>query len=81
MAVEVESWRPKKIEKVHRYAGQGWNQQANRLFWNPSMNPIDKNWPLDFGPRGSTMLFYTNALYAYKRLSFSLFNMLGGNNA
>ncbi|KAJ7961871.1 Eukaryotic translation initiation factor 4G [Quillaja saponaria] len=47
---------PKKIEEVHRDAAQ----EVNRLGHGPGSSPSTRWMPMDFGPRGSTMLSYPN---------------------
>ncbi|CAK7347783.1 unnamed protein product [Dovyalis caffra] len=51
---------PKKIEEVHRDAAQERQLQTSRLR-NPGMNPSPRRGPMDFVPRGSTMLPSPNA--------------------
>ncbi|KAH1054445.1 hypothetical protein AAZX31_08G329700 [Glycine max] len=46
---------PKKIEEVHRDASQERLAQASRLGRGPGNNP-PRRIPMDFGPRGSSML-------------------------
>ncbi|KAK7373490.1 hypothetical protein VNO80_06900 [Phaseolus coccineus] len=46
---------PKKIEEVHRDASQERMAQAGRLGRGPGNNP-SRRMPMDFGPRGSSML-------------------------
>ncbi|TKY66257.1 Eukaryotic translation initiation factor 4G [Spatholobus suberectus] len=46
---------PKKIEEVHRDASQERLAQAGRLGRGPGNNPPRRT-PMDFGPRGSSML-------------------------
>ncbi|RDX78681.1 Eukaryotic translation initiation factor 4G [Mucuna pruriens] len=46
---------PKKIEEVHRDASQERLAQAGRLSRGPGNNPARRT-PMDFGPRGSSML-------------------------
>ncbi|XP_027927370.1 eukaryotic translation initiation factor 4G-like isoform X2 [Vigna unguiculata] len=46
---------PKKIEEVHRDASQERLAQAGRLGRGPGNNP-PRRMPMDFGPRGSSML-------------------------
>ncbi|XP_014523092.1 eukaryotic translation initiation factor 4G isoform X2 [Vigna radiata var. radiata] len=46
---------PKKIEEVHRDASQERMAQAGRLGRGPGNNP-PRRMPMDFGPRGSSML-------------------------
>ncbi|KAK7395545.1 hypothetical protein VNO78_16107 [Psophocarpus tetragonolobus] len=46
---------PKKIEEVHRDASQERMAQAGRLGRGPGNNP-PRRIPMDFGPRGSSML-------------------------
>ncbi|XP_020223620.1 eukaryotic translation initiation factor 4G [Cajanus cajan] len=46
---------PKKIEEVHRDASQERMAQAGRLGRGPGNNPTRRT-PMDFGPRGSSML-------------------------
>ena len=54
---------PKKIEEVHRDAAQERQAQASRLSRGPSMNSSARRGapPMDFGPRGSTMLSSPNS--------------------
>ncbi|KAI9381932.1 hypothetical protein POPTR_014G052600v4 [Populus trichocarpa] len=52
---------PKKIEEVHRDAAQERQLQTSRLARNPGMNSSPRRGPMDFGPRGSTMLSSPNA--------------------
>uniref|UniRef100_A0A6N2LPG3 MI domain-containing protein n=1 Tax=Salix viminalis TaxID=40686 RepID=A0A6N2LPG3_SALVM len=52
---------PKKIEEVHRDAAQERQLQSSRLARNPGINPSPRRGPMDFGPRGSTMLPSPNA--------------------
>ncbi|KAL6323427.1 hypothetical protein AAG906_038996 [Vitis piasezkii] len=54
---------PKKIEEVHRDAAQERQAQASRLSRGPSMNSSTRRGapPMDFGPRGSTMLSSPNS--------------------
>lgn len=48
---------PKKIEEVHRDAAQERQAQTSRLARGPSINASGRRGlPMDFGPRGSTML-------------------------
>ncbi|KAK7339223.1 hypothetical protein VNO77_19878 [Canavalia gladiata] len=51
---------PKKIEEVHRDASQERLAQAGRLGRGPGNNPPRRS-PMDFGPRGSSMLSSPNA--------------------
>ncbi|KAL1352855.1 hypothetical protein AAHE18_06G198200 [Arachis hypogaea] len=46
---------PKKIEEVHRDATQERQAQAGRLGRGLGNNPVRRN-PMDFGPRGASML-------------------------
>ncbi|XP_034709374.1 LOW QUALITY PROTEIN: eukaryotic translation initiation factor 4G-like [Vitis riparia] len=54
---------PKNIEEVHRDAAQERQAQASRLSRGPSMNSSTRRGapPMDFGPRGSTMLSSPNS--------------------
>ncbi|KAJ6391024.1 hypothetical protein OIU77_025099 [Salix suchowensis] len=52
---------PKKIEEVHRDAAQERQLQSSRLARNPGINPSPRRGPMDFAPRGSTMLPSPNA--------------------
>ncbi|XP_024192741.1 LOW QUALITY PROTEIN: eukaryotic translation initiation factor 4G [Rosa chinensis] len=52
---------PKKIEEVHRDAAQERQAQASRLGRGPGMNPSARRAPMEFSPRGSTMLSPSNA--------------------
>ncbi|GKV14478.1 hypothetical protein SLEP1_g25356 [Rubroshorea leprosula] len=47
---------PKEIEEVQRVAAQERQAQAGRLGCGPGINPVARRAPMDFGPRGSTML-------------------------
>ncbi|KAK7277206.1 hypothetical protein RIF29_18357 [Crotalaria pallida] len=47
---------PKKIDEVHRDAVQERQAQAGRLGRGPVNNPSARRNPMDFGPRGSSML-------------------------
>lgn len=47
---------PKKIEEVHRDAAQERQTQASRLTRGPGINPSARRAPMEFSPRGSTML-------------------------
>ncbi|ONI22285.1 hypothetical protein PRUPE_2G118700 [Prunus persica] len=51
---------PKKIEELHRDAAQERQAQASRLGRGPGMNPSARRTPMDFSPRGSTMLSSPN---------------------
>ncbi|XP_004492237.1 eukaryotic translation initiation factor 4G-like [Cicer arietinum] len=51
---------PKKIEEVHRDASQERQAQAGRLSRGPGINTA-RRMPMDFGPRGSSMLTSPNA--------------------
>ncbi|KAF5469930.1 hypothetical protein F2P56_010487 [Juglans regia] len=51
---------PKKIEEVHRDAAQERQAQSNRLSRGLSMNQSVRRTPMDFVPRGSTMLSSPN---------------------
>ncbi|WCJ23056.1 Eukaryotic translation initiation factor 4G [Euphorbia peplus] len=51
---------PKKIDEVHRDAAQERHHQSSRLSRNPTMNPSPRRAPMDFGPRGSGMVFSPN---------------------
>ncbi|XP_059633797.1 eukaryotic translation initiation factor 4G-like [Cornus florida] len=49
---------PKKIDEVHRDAAQERQTQASRLARGPSIGSSNRRGqPMDFGPRGSNMLF------------------------
>ncbi|KAK2650876.1 hypothetical protein Ddye_018365 [Dipteronia dyeriana] len=47
---------PKKIEEVHRDAAQERQAQSSRLARGPNMNSSSRRAPMDFAPRGSSML-------------------------
>ncbi|KAE9603429.1 putative initiation factor eIF-4 gamma, MA3 [Lupinus albus] len=47
---------PKKIDEVHRDAVQERQAQAGRMGRGPGNNPSARRNPMDFGPRGSSML-------------------------
>lgn len=52
---------PKKIEEVHRDAAQERQAQTGRLGRGPGSNPSTRRMPMDFGPRGSSMLSSPNS--------------------
>ncbi|XP_042957906.1 eukaryotic translation initiation factor 4G-like isoform X2 [Carya illinoinensis] len=52
---------PKKIEELHRDAAQERQAQSNRLSRGLSMNQSVRRTPMDFGPRGSSMLSSPNS--------------------
>ncbi|KAM2695468.1 hypothetical protein EV1_039958 [Malus domestica] len=53
---------PKKIEEVHRDAAQERQAQSSRLARGPGINPSARRGPpMEFSPRGSTMLSSPNA--------------------
>ncbi|KAL6125766.1 hypothetical protein ACLB2K_073820 [Fragaria x ananassa] len=53
---------PKKIEELHRDAAQERQAQASRLSRGPGMNPSARRGPpMEFSPRGSTLLSPSNA--------------------
>ncbi|KAJ7950724.1 Eukaryotic translation initiation factor 4G [Quillaja saponaria] len=52
---------PKKIEEIHRDAAQERQGQASRLGRGPGISPSTRRMPMDFGPRGSTILSSPNA--------------------
>ncbi|KAM1140271.1 hypothetical protein ACFX19_041055 [Malus domestica] len=53
---------PKKIEEVHRDAAQELQAQSSRLARGPGINPSARRGPpMEFSPRGSTMLSSPNA--------------------
>ncbi|XP_065859081.1 eukaryotic translation initiation factor 4G isoform X2 [Euphorbia lathyris] len=51
---------PKKIDEVHRDAAQERHHQSSRISRNPTINPPPRRAPMDFGPRGSGMVFSPN---------------------
>ncbi|KAK9274050.1 hypothetical protein L1049_018864 [Liquidambar formosana] len=61
----MQSMGPKKIEEVHRDAAQERQAQSSRLTRGPGSNSsVRRGPPMDFGPRGSTMLSPSNAQMA-----------------
>ncbi|XP_061357999.1 eukaryotic translation initiation factor 4G isoform X2 [Gastrolobium bilobum] len=52
---------PKKIEEVHRDAAHERQAQAGRLGRGPGNNQSARRNPMDFGPRGSSMLSSPNS--------------------
>ncbi|KAG6630504.1 eukaryotic translation initiation factor 4G isoform X1 [Carya illinoinensis] len=52
---------PKKIDEVHRDAAQERQAQSSRLSRGLSINQSARRTPMDFGPRGSTVLSSPNA--------------------
>ncbi|KAF7844991.1 eukaryotic translation initiation factor 4G-like isoform X1 [Senna tora] len=51
---------PKKIEEVHRDAAQERQAQTGRLSRGPGNNPSARRMPMEFSPRGSSMLSSPN---------------------
>lgn len=61
---------PKKIEEVHRDAAQERQAQTSRLGRGPGINPSARRGaPMDFSPRGSTMLSPSNAQMGFRGMS------------